>query len=74
MSFWMVPVSFSLGTPAFSAAAIERQQDGRGAVDGETGADLVERDAVEQDLGVGQGVDRHPTRPTSSPYSASSES
>ncbi len=37
---------------------VERQQDGRGAVDGEAGADLVQRDAVEQDLGVGQRVDR----------------
>ena len=37
---------------------IEGQQDGGGAVDRETGADLVQGDAVEQDLGVGQRVDR----------------
>lgn len=37
---------------------VESQQDGRGAVDGEAGADLVQRDAVEQDLRVGQRVDR----------------
>ena len=36
---------------------VERQQDRRGAVDREAGADLVQRDAVEQDLGVGQRVD-----------------
>ena len=35
---------------------VEGQQDGCGAVDGETGADLVQRDVVEQDLGVGEGV------------------
>ena len=39
---------------------VERQQDRSGAVDRETGADLVQGDAVEQDLGVGQRVDRDP--------------
>ena len=37
---------------------VERQQDRGRAVDREAGADLVQRDAVEQDLGVGQRVDR----------------
>jgi hypothetical protein len=36
---------------------VERQQDGRGAVDGEAGADLVQRDAVEEHLGIGERVD-----------------
>ena len=39
---------------------VKGQQDRRGAVDGEAGADLVQGDAVEKDLGVGQGVHRHP--------------
>ncbi len=37
---------------------VERQQDRGGAVDREAGADLVQRDAVEQDLGIGERVDR----------------
>ncbi len=36
---------------------VEREQDRGRAVDGEAGADLVERDSVEQDLGVGESVD-----------------
>ena len=44
---------------------VEGQQDRGGAVDREAGADLVQRDAVEQDLGVGERVDarRRPGRP-----------
>ncbi len=37
---------------------VERQQNRRRAIDGETGADLVQWDVLEQDFGVGQGVDR----------------
>src|SRR5690606_4215851 len=36
---------------------VERQQDRGGAVDREAGADLVERDAVEEDFGVRESVD-----------------
>ena len=44
---------------------VEREQDRRGAVDREAGADRVERDAVEEDLGVGERVERDadPARP-----------
>ena len=37
---------------------VEREQDRRRAVDRHAGAELVQRDAVEQDLEVGQGVYR----------------
>src|ERR1700741_4826379 len=53
MSFWMVAVSLVRGGP------IKRQDDRRRPVDREAGADLVQRDTAEQDLGVGQGVHRH---------------
>ncbi len=59
MSFWMVPVSFARGHALLLGGGdVEGQQDRGGAVDREAGADLVQRDAVEQDLGVGQRVDR----------------
>ena len=37
---------------------VEREQDRGGAVDREAGADPVERDLVEEDLGVGERVER----------------
>ena len=59
MSFWMVPVSLARGYPfSFGGGDVERQQDRRRPVDRHARADLVQRDAVEQDLGVGQGVHR----------------
>ena len=59
MSFWIVPGSFvARHALLLGDRDVERQQDRGGAVDREAGADLVERDAVEQDLGVGERVDR----------------
>lgn len=37
---------------------VEGQQDRRRAVDGHAGAELVQRDAIEEDLEVGQGIHR----------------
>jgi len=42
---------------ALGGGHVEGQQDRGRPVDGEAGADLVQGDAVEQHLGVGQGVD-----------------
>ena len=59
MSFWIVPVSLARGyVLALGGGDVEGEQDRGRAVDREAGADLVQRDAVEQDLDVGQGVDR----------------
>ena len=60
MSFWMVPVSFS-GAHAllFGRDDVERQDGQHGAVHRHRHAHLVERDAVEQDAHVEDGVDGH---------------
>ena len=59
MSFWIVPRSFDrVDALLLPRRDVEREQDRRGAVDREAGADRVERDLVEEDLGVGQRVDR----------------
>ena len=60
MSFWSVPPSLARAMPRFSAAAMYiAQNHGGRAVDGHGGRDLVQRDAVEEDLHVGQGGDRY---------------
>ena len=66
MSFWIVPRS-CVRRDALTTTdrLVEGQQDGRRGIDGHRGAHPVEADPVEEDLHVGDGVDRTPTRPTS---------
>ena len=59
MSFWMVPASFSGGTPCSSAATMYSARIGQhGAVHRHRHAHLVERDAVEELPHVVDRVDR----------------
>ncbi len=59
MSFWIVPAQLRpVDALLLADRDVEREEDRGGAVDGEAGADLVERDAVEEDLGVGERVER----------------
>ena len=54
----MVPEILSAETPCFLGDGdVHAEQDGGGGVDGHGGGDLVQRDAVEEDLHVGQRVD-----------------
>ncbi len=58
MSFWIVPPSADRGHPALLRRGNVHGPDDRGrAVDRHRGGDLVERQAAEQDLHVGQGGD-----------------
>src|SRR5207237_1832554 len=63
MSFCTVPRSWSLPTPWRSAADVEAEQDRRRPVDRHRRRDLVERDAAEQILHVGERRDRDPAAP-----------
>ena len=59
MSFWIVPASAARGTPRSSADRdVEREQRGRGRVDGHRRRDLVEREPVEQHAHVVERADR----------------
>ena len=58
MSFWMVPCSWSIGTPwLLGRGDVEAEEHGGRTVDRHRGGDLVQRDAVEQRLHVGQARD-----------------
>ena len=58
MSFWMVPRSLVVATPcSLRRGDVEAEQHRGGAVDRHRGGDLIERDAVEQRLHVGQAGD-----------------
>ena len=60
MSFWMVPLSCVLRHALlFGRHHVARQHRQHRAVHGHRHADLVQRDAVEQDLHVLHAVDRH---------------
>ena len=59
MSFWVVPEIRSRGDPlGLGRGHVQRQQDGRGRVDRHRGADVPERQAVDEDRHVGEAADR----------------
>ena len=59
MSFWVVPAIRSAGDALLLGRGhVQGQQDRRRGVDRHRGADLAERQAVEQDLHVGEAGDR----------------
>ncbi len=61
MSFWVVPpIAGPRHALGLGRRDVQRQQDRRRGVDRHRGADLAERQAVEQDRHVGQARDRHP--------------
>ena len=60
ISFWVVPVISRRHALALGHRQIHREQDRGGSVDRERGADSIERDTLEQNLHVGQRVDRDP--------------
>ena len=60
MSFWIVPVSFSCGTPCSSPATMKKAMTGSTAPFIVMLTDiLIERDSVEQEFHVLDRVDRH---------------
>ena len=59
MSFWVVPEIAARSTPwRLGRGDVQRQQDRRRGVDRHRGADLAERQAIEQDRHVGEARDR----------------
>ena len=59
MSFCSVPPSLAWHALLLGRGDVHGPDDGRRAVDGHAGRHLVERDAVEEDLHVGQAADGH---------------
>ena len=60
MSFWVVPLTRSRAHPLLLGGGdVEREEDGGRRVDRHRGADLAQRQAVEQDLHVGERADRN---------------
>ena len=60
MSFWVVPADpVPRDALGLGGGDVERQQDRRRGVDRHRGADLAERQPVEQDRHVGKAADRH---------------
>ena len=59
MSFWIVPELLLRHALLLGGDDVARQHRQHGAVHGHRHAHLVERDAVEQDLHVLDGIDRH---------------
>ncbi len=61
MSFWVVPpIAGARDALCLGRGHVQGQQDGCRGVDRHRGADLAERQAVEQDRHVGQAGDRDP--------------
>ena len=58
MSFWVVPLML-LDALGLGRRDVEGEQDRRRGVDGHRGADVAQRQPVEEDRHVGQAADRH---------------